>query len=71
MPNEEELRLTRKLLEIILGYKFPVCVLTRSKLMLRDLDLLKEIDMNAILPADLRSKLKTGSNNFFFSFDSR
>jgi len=34
--------------------------LTKSKLTLRDLDLLKEIDKNAILPANLRSELKRG-----------
>jgi DNA repair photolyase len=47
MPIEEKLKLTRKLLEIILKYKFPVHILTKSKLVLRDLDLLKEIDKNA------------------------
>jgi DNA repair photolyase len=60
MPIEEKLKLTRRLLEIILKYKFPVEVATKSKLVLRDLDLLKEIDKNAILPADLKSKLKRG-----------
>lgn len=61
MPIEEELKLTRKLLEIILRYKFPVHVLTKSKLILRDLDLLKEIDKNAILPDDLKPKLRRGA----------
>jgi DNA repair photolyase len=55
---EKELKLTRKLLEIILEYKFPVHILTKSKLVLRDLDLLEEIDKNSILPDDLREKLK-------------
>lgn len=58
MQIEEKLKLTRKLLEIILKYKFPVYILTKSKLVLRDMDLLKEIDKNAILPLDLRLKLK-------------
>jgi DNA repair photolyase len=61
MPIEEKLKLTRKLLEIILKYKFPVHVLTKSKLVLRDLDLLKEIDKNAVLPSDLKPKLKHGA----------
>jgi len=61
MQIEEKLGLTRKLLEVILRYKFPVHVLTKSKLVLRDLDLLKEIDENATLPVDLRSKLKHGA----------
>lgn len=46
--------------EIILRYKFPVHVLTESKLTLRGLDLLKEIDKNAILSANLKSELKSG-----------
>ncbi len=58
MQIEEKLKLTRRLLEIILKYKFPVEIATKSKLVLRDLDLLKEIDKNAILPDDLKSKLK-------------
>ena len=61
MPIEEKLKLTRKLLEIILKYKFPVHILTKSKLVLRDLDLLREIDKNAILPSDLKPKLKHGA----------
>ena len=58
MPIEEKLKLTRKLLEIILKYRFPVEIATKSKLVLRDLDLLKEIAKNAILPDDLEPKLK-------------
>jgi len=61
MLIEEKLKLTRKLLEIILRYKFPVEVATKSTLVLRDLDLLKEIDKNAILPDDLKHKLKHGA----------
>ena len=60
MPIEEKLKLTRRLLEIILKYRFPVEIATKSKLVLRDLDLLKEIDKNAILPDDLKPKLKHG-----------
>ena len=57
---EEKLKLTRKLLEVILKYRFPVHILTKSTLILRDLDLLKEIDKKAILPENLRNKLKRG-----------
>ena len=60
MPIEEKLKLTRKLLEIILEYKFPVHILTKSTLVLRDLDLLKKIDKNAILPENLKGKLNRG-----------
>lgn len=61
MPIEEKLKLTRRLLEIVLKYKFPVEVATKAKLVLRDLDLLKEIDKDAILPDDLKPKLKHGA----------
>lgn len=60
MPIEEKLKLTGKLLEIILKYKFPVEIATKSKLVLRDFDILKEIDKKAILPADLKPELKHG-----------
>jgi DNA repair photolyase len=60
MQIEKKLGLTRKLLEIILKYRFPVHVLTKSTMILRDLDLLREIDGNAILPDDLKPKLKHG-----------
>lgn len=43
MPIEKELKLIRRALEIIKKYRFPVHVLTKSTLVLRDIDLLKEI----------------------------
>ncbi len=57
---EKELKLTRKLLSVILRYRFPLHILTKSALVLRDLDLFREIDAKAILPYDLRDKLKRG-----------
>ncbi len=60
-PELLEKLLSRKLLEIILKYRFPVEIATKSKLVLRDLDLLKKIDKTAILPDDLRPKLKHGA----------
>lgn len=62
---EKEQKITRTLLEIILKYKFPVHVITRSDLVLRDLDLLKRIDEEAVLPHDLREKL---SHKAFITF---
>ena len=61
MPIEEKLKLTRRLLKIILKHRFPVEIASKSKLISRDLDILKEIDKNAILPADLKPKLKHGT----------
>jgi len=61
MPIEEKYGLTRKSLEIILEFRFPVEVGTKSTLILRDLDLLKEIDRNACLPEDLKRKPGRGA----------
>lgn len=47
MPLESELRLTRKCLEIIDKYEFGATVITKSDLILRDLDLLKSINQKA------------------------
>ncbi len=60
MYMEEKYRITRKCLEIIANYKFPVHCLTKSPLILRDVDILKKIDENAILPEDLRDKIGNG-----------
>jgi DNA repair photolyase len=47
LPLERELRLTRRCLEIIERYGFGVALLTKSDLVLRDLDLLKRIHARA------------------------
>ena len=47
MPLESEVRLTRRALEVISGFGFPVHAITKSDLVLRDLDLLEEIDRKA------------------------
>lgn len=44
MPLEKELKLTRKCLELIDKYNYGLTVITKSDLMLRDLDLLKSIN---------------------------
>lgn len=48
--------LTRRLLEVILHYRFPVHVITKSDLVSRDFDLLQAIDREGILPDDLNNK---------------
>ena len=57
---EEKLCLTRELLQIIYRFKFPVHIITKSNLILRDLDILMKIDASANLPADLKTKLNRG-----------
>ena len=54
MQVEGEIGLTKELLEVILKHRFPVFISTKSELIKRDLDLLKQIDSNAILPEDLK-----------------
>lgn len=54
---EKEQQLTRRILELILKYRFPLHVITRSSLVVRDIDLLTEIGRHAILPADLAETL--------------
>lgn len=54
---EKEEQLTRRILELILHYRFPVHIITKSDLVIRDLDLLHQINQNAILPPDLEGKL--------------
>jgi DNA repair photolyase len=66
---EKEYELTRKMLEVILHYQFPVHIITKSDLVIRDFDLLKQIEKNAILPADLEGKLSQKSF-ITFSFNT-
>ncbi|MES1219316.1 MAG: radical SAM protein [Bacteroidota bacterium] len=58
--HEEKLKLTEAILQLMLKYRFPVFISTKCTLIKRDIDLLKEIDKAAILPSDLKSKLKRG-----------
>ena len=53
MQMEEEIGLTKELLKVILKHRFPVFISTKSELIKRDIELLKQIDANAILPEDL------------------
>jgi DNA repair photolyase len=66
---EKEYMLTRKALEVILKYKFPVHIITKSTLVERDFDLLQEINQEAILPKDLQQKL-SGGTLITFSFST-
>jgi DNA repair photolyase len=48
-PAEEQYRISRQVLETLLDFRLPVFLLTKSNLMLRDMDLLKEIHKNAFV----------------------
>jgi DNA repair photolyase len=43
MPLEREVELTRRALEVVAEFRFPVHIVTKSDLVLRDLDLLRRI----------------------------
>jgi DNA repair photolyase len=60
IPYEEKRRMTRSILQLMLQYQFPVFISTKRKLILRDIDLLQQIDKTAILPGDLQPTLKRG-----------
>jgi DNA repair photolyase len=60
LPVEEDYQITREFLRIILRFHFPVHILTRSPLVLRDLDLLRKIGEKAIIPRELQDKLDKG-----------
>lgn len=53
---EKKYKMTREILEVILRYRFPVHIITRSNLVMRDFDLLKEINRHAVLPPFLEGK---------------
>ncbi len=60
LPVEEEYKITQEFLRIILRFHFPVHVLTRSPLILRDLDLLHKIGEKAIIPREIQDRLDKG-----------
>lgn len=64
---EHKYELTREALKIILKYRFPVHILTKSDLIERDFDLLQQIDKAAILPPGLRSMSRGAIISFSFS----
>ena len=51
---EKSLKATREILFLLKRYRFPVHICTKSSLILRDLNVLNEINKDAILPDDLK-----------------
>jgi len=54
-PIEKQFKITRRCLEVLLAYQFPVSILTKSSLVLRDLDLVKkfkEIEVGITITTD-------------------
>lgn len=57
---EEKYRMTETFLELILKHRFPVLIITKSDRVLRDLELLRKIDEQAIHAPDLQAKMPRG-----------
>ncbi|MGB1040952.1 MAG: SPL family radical SAM protein [Flavobacteriales bacterium] len=64
---EKKYEMTRQALEVILKHRFPVHIITKSDLIERDFDLLKQIDKTAILPDDLKELKRGAMISFSFS----
>ena len=60
MHHEAVHKMTEGMLKLLLKYRFPVFISTKSTLITRDIKVLKEIDTTAILPPDLKDSLKRG-----------
>jgi len=71
LPLEEKEMLTRGILELLLEYRFPVHIITKSPLVLRDLDLLQRINENALLPPDMTGYRHKAFITFSFSTTDR
>lgn len=52
-PAEKEFELTRQLLEVLLRYRNPVGIITKNALILRDLDLLREMAQRGLAHVNL------------------
>lgn len=65
MPIERELGLTRNVLKIINRFRFAVHIITKSDLILRDIDILKKIQKSAILPKDIVVKYKGDEDELY------
>lgn len=48
-PAEQKFEITRKCLEIFLKYRHPVGIITKNALVLRDLDILRELNENQLI----------------------
>jgi DNA repair photolyase len=59
--SEEKYRMTESFLKLILKHQFPVLVITKSEMILRDIELLKAIDQSGIHSHDLQGKLTRGA----------
>lgn len=64
---EKELFLTRDILKLFSRFRFPVHIVTKSDLILRDIDILRKINNSAILPEDIANLKSKVMVTFSFS----
>jgi DNA repair photolyase len=68
-PAEKKYEITRRCLELLLMHDFPVCIQTKSSLVLRDMDLLRQflnIEVGVtltVLDDSIRQKLEPGASS--------
>ena len=67
MDIEKELFLTRDILKLFNIFRFPVHIITKSDIILRDIDILKKINDEAILPKDMKDLKSKAMVSFSFS----
>ena len=68
LHHELNQNMTRGMLQLLLKYRFPVFISTKSLLIKRDTAILKQIDNTAILPAELVNTLKRAPHFIRFHF---
>jgi DNA repair photolyase len=78
-PAEAETGLSRRLMQLVYDYDFPIFLLTKNKLVLKDLDLLKKINASqgatvamsvTFADDDLRAKFEPGASTTQERFDT-
>ena len=52
-PAEQEFKITRQLLEVFLKYKHPVGIITKNALILRDLDIIKQLAKDNLVSVNI------------------
>jgi DNA repair photolyase len=63
MNIENETKITRQILQITNRFKFSVHLMTKSDLILRDIDILNKIKDSAILPEDIKENYNLNKND--------
>ncbi|MFD2100344.1 PA0069 family radical SAM protein [Flagellimonas iocasae] len=53
LPAEQKFEITRKCLEVFLKYRHPVGIITKNSLILRDLDILKELNAHQLVGVNI------------------